>query len=107
MWKAEGALQFATNLSLPGGFLLASTGNQYCDVTTSTGEYSCLQVPTLELPANLHKVSQCSGKAPIKAFSLLKAHTSAFTLKNLLRHFAKCVFIHRMQRAGSGLLQAL
>ena len=46
VWKAEGALQFATNLSLPGGFLLASTGNQYCDVTTSTGEYSCLQVRT-------------------------------------------------------------
>ena len=83
MWKAEGALQFATNLSLPGGFLLASTGNQYCDVTTSTGEYSCLQVPTLELPTNLHEVSQCSEKAPIKAFSLLKAHTSALTLKNL------------------------
>ena len=65
IWKSEGALQFAANLSLPGGFLLASTGNQYCDVTTSTGEYSCLQVPTLELAANLHEVSRCSEKAPI------------------------------------------
>ena len=103
MWKAEGALQFATNLSLPGGFLLASTGNQYCDVTTSTGEYSCLQVPTLELPTN--EVSQCSEKSPIKAFSLLKAHTSAFTLKNLLRDFAKRVFTHTPY--VEGLLRAL
>ena len=38
VWKAEGALQFADNLSLPGGFLLANTGNQYCDVVTSTGQ---------------------------------------------------------------------
>ena len=37
VWKSEGALQFADNLSLPGGFLLANTGNQYCDVITSTG----------------------------------------------------------------------
>ena len=44
VWKQEGALQFAPNLSLPGGFILADTGNQYCDVKTSTGEYSCLQV---------------------------------------------------------------
>ena len=46
-WKQEGALQFAPNLSLPGGFILADTGNQYCDVKTSTGEYSCLQVDLL------------------------------------------------------------
>ena len=38
VWKSEGALQFADNLSLPGGFLLANTGNQYCDVVTSTGQ---------------------------------------------------------------------
>ena len=47
IWKSEGALQFAANLSLPGGFLLANTGNKYCDVVTSTGEYSCLQVDLL------------------------------------------------------------
>ena len=33
----------------------------------------------LELATNLHQVSQC----PEKAFSLLKAPTSAFTFKNL------------------------
>ena len=47
IWKHEGALQFANNLSLPGGFILSNTGNSYCDVTTSTGEYSCLQVELL------------------------------------------------------------
>ena len=32
------------NLSLPGGFKMANSSNQYCDVATATGEYSCLQV---------------------------------------------------------------
>ena len=31
VWKTEGALQFADNLSLPGGFMLAKTGNQVPD----------------------------------------------------------------------------
>ena len=39
--------------------------------------------------ANLGKVSQCPEKAPTRAFSLLKAPTSAFTIKNLFRHCAK------------------
>jgi len=43
-WKDKGALQFAGNLSLPGGFKMANSSNQYCDVATATGEYSCLQV---------------------------------------------------------------
>ena len=56
IWKSEGALQFAANLSLPGGFLLASTGNQYCDVITSTGEYSCLQVTKVTRTLDLNRV---------------------------------------------------
>ena len=31
-------------MSLPGGFKLARTGQDYCDVQTATGQYSCLQV---------------------------------------------------------------
>ena len=44
IWKGEGALQFANNLSLPGGFKMANHTNKYCDVATATGEYSCLRV---------------------------------------------------------------
>eukprot|EP00088_Acartia_fossae_P065169 TRINITY_DN80303_c0_g1_i1.p1 TRINITY_DN80303_c0_g1~~TRINITY_DN80303_c0_g1_i1.p1 ORF type:complete len:410 (+),score=67.89 TRINITY_DN80303_c0_g1_i1:112-1230(+) len=43
-WLPEGAVQIPKNLSLPGGFKLGGYGNQYCDVVTATGEYSCLQV---------------------------------------------------------------
>ena len=38
VWKDEGALQFADNLTMPGGFILDTTGNQYCDVKTATGK---------------------------------------------------------------------
>jgi len=44
IWKDKGALQFAGNLSLPGGFKMANSSNKYCDVATATGEYSCLKV---------------------------------------------------------------
>ena len=43
-WKGDSALQFAANLSLPGGFKMANHTNKYCDVATATGEYSCLRV---------------------------------------------------------------
>lgn len=44
VWKDDGPVQIPGNLSLPGGFKLGGYGNQYCDVVTATGEYSCLQV---------------------------------------------------------------
>jgi len=49
-WKDAGAVQFPENFSLPGGFKLADTGMEYCDVQTATGDYSCLRV---SLPAAL------------------------------------------------------
>ena len=44
VWKDAAAVQFAPNMSLPGGFKLSRTGQDYCDLATATGEYSCLQV---------------------------------------------------------------
>ena len=44
VWKDETAVQFAPNMSLPGGFKMGRTGQDYCDVKTATGDYSCLQV---------------------------------------------------------------
>ena len=38
---------------------------------------------------NLHKVFTITEKAPTRAFSWLKASTTAFTFKTLLRHYAK------------------
>merc|ERR1711988_209486 len=43
-WYDVRPVQIPGNLSLPGGFKLGGFGNQYCDVITTTGEYSCLQV---------------------------------------------------------------
>lgn len=43
-WKDNGAVQFPSNFSLPGGFKLATYGSDYCDVETATGTYSCLKV---------------------------------------------------------------
>jgi len=43
-WYERGPVQIPRNLSLPGGFKLGGFDNQYCDVKTATGEYSCLQV---------------------------------------------------------------
>ena len=42
-----------------------------------------LKVTVLELETKVHP------KAPTSAFSLLKAPTTAFTFKTLLRHYAK------------------
>ena len=39
------------------------------------------------------EVSQCPEKAPSRALSLLKAPISAFTFKNLLRHYSKQAFV--------------
>jgi len=47
VWKEGNPVQLAGNLSLPGGFKLGAFGSQYCDVKTTTGEYSCLRVDLL------------------------------------------------------------
>ena len=39
-------------------------------------------------------------KAPTRAFSWLKAATSTFTFKNLLRHYAKWALIHSRHEIG-------
>ena len=44
VWDDSSALQIVPNQSLPGGFKLQMYGSDYCDVTTTTGQYSCLQV---------------------------------------------------------------
>ena len=36
-WKSEGPVQFAPNLTLPGGFKMDSFDNVNCDVKTATG----------------------------------------------------------------------
>jgi len=47
VWKDASPVQLANNLSLPGGFQLGAFGSEYCDVVTTTGEYSCLRVKLL------------------------------------------------------------
>ena len=42
----------------------------------------------------LQENSQCLNKAPNKAFSFMKAPTSAFTMKYLLRHYAELACKH-------------
>eukprot|EP00091_Calanus_sinicus_P007351 TRINITY_DN18362_c0_g1_i1.p1 TRINITY_DN18362_c0_g1~~TRINITY_DN18362_c0_g1_i1.p1 ORF type:complete len:160 (-),score=32.24 TRINITY_DN18362_c0_g1_i1:57-476(-) len=36
VWKDQEALQFVNNISLPGGFKMGDTGQDYCDVKTAT-----------------------------------------------------------------------
>ena len=47
VWDSSSALQIVPNMSLPGGFKLGSHGSDYCDVTTTTGQYSCLQADSI------------------------------------------------------------
>ena len=60
----------------------------------------------LEVSRNLREVSKCLKKVPDGALSLLKAPTSAFTIKNLLRHYANQV-ISGHGDIREGLLRAL
>ena len=46
---------------------------------------------TVEVSTGLREITQCLEKAPTGAFSLLQGPTSSFTVKNLLRHYAKWV----------------
>ena len=39
----------------------------------------------VELSTNLRGVLHCPEKVPIRAFTMLKSPTSAFTIKNLLK----------------------
>ena len=39
VWKDQEALKFADNISLPGGFKMGDTGQDYCDVKTATGYF--------------------------------------------------------------------
>ena len=58
---------------------------------TLSGHGECTVWPrySLELSTNIREVSQCPETAPTEALSLFKAPSSAFTIKNLLRHYAK------------------
>ena len=48
----------------------------------------------LELPTKVREEFAIMEKAPTKSFSWLKVPTNAFTIKNLLRHYAKQVLTH-------------
>ena len=37
-WKSSNPVQFAGNISLPGGFKLDGSDNENCDVKTATGK---------------------------------------------------------------------
>ena len=53
-----------------------------------TSVAAAVLVPQID-PSVLQPVLTITEKAPTRAFSLLKAPTSAFTFKTLLRHYAK------------------
>ena len=53
-----------------------------------SSEYESELVPQID-PSVAQPVFTIREKAPTRAFSLLKAPTSAFTFKTLLRHYAK------------------
>ena len=58
-----------------------------------------LNMRTLELSMNPREVS-VPGEGPTRAFSLLTAPTSAFPIKNLLRHYAKRTFMYVDEKLG-------
>ena len=49
----------------------------------------CCDLTDRELQTEVHEDFTITEKAPTRAFSWLKAPTSAFTFKTLLRHYAK------------------
>ena len=48
----------------------------------------------VELQTKVREVFTITERVPTRAFSWLKAHTGTFTVKTLLRHFAKQVPKH-------------
>ena len=68
-----------------------------CNVTiivccTQSGDRSVLQTPSVSISASKSSIQRfvITEKAPTRrAFSWLKAATTAFTFKTLLRHYAK------------------
>ena len=67
-----------------------------CNVTiivccTQSGDRSVLQTPSVSISASKSSIRRfvITEKAPTWAFSWLKAATTAFTFKTLLRHYAK------------------
>ena len=55
----------------------------------------CRDELLLELQTEVREDFTITEKAPNRAFSWLKAPTSAFTFKTLLRHYAKRMLTHR------------
>ena len=53
-------------------------------------------MPLCSPPSVSQSVFTITEKAPTRAFSCLKAPTSAFTFKTLLRHYAKRALTHEV-----------
>ena len=60
------------------------------------------QVELVELETKVREDFTITEKAPTRAFSLLKAATTAFTFKTLLRHYAKRALTPRSLNAKLG-----
>ena len=79
-------LQFVYETSF-GSFLVAALFGSYTEsakiyrIFLEQNKYTMFQV--------ISNVFTVTEKAPTRAFSWLKAHTSTFTFKTLLRHYAK------------------
>ena len=84
---ADTALTLLTQLPC-----MSESSSVICTPVTPTTHRNMLSI---ELSTGLRENLTMPGKAPSRAFSLLKAPTSAFNLKNLLRQNAKHVFKHR------------
>lgn len=70
-WKSEGPVQFAPNLTLPGGFKMDSFDNVNCDVKTATGNHNSTKnvLNILEQKKGWKSVQNCSknvSKTPKK-----------------------------------------
>ena len=97
--KLWGQLQFIFNLfqlwsfqrySLIAAVIVATAESSPCSVTPSASARASNE-GSRRFPENF----TITEKAPVRAISWLKAPTSAFTFKTLLRHYAKQVLTPR------------
>ena len=100
MYPSTRSIPLLTSASAPGVILASANVGQSLQHKTSVFLSADAGLSWHQVSAVQYSIGSTTGctiteKAPTRAFSWLKAPTSAFTFKTLLRHYAKRVLTPR------------